>query len=114
MALDIMIVYLHLPPDVLLQNVGLLEMIATLLPNLARRIIQILSDMIDDITSHRLCSSESLTNSILLTPVELAAVLEAIAIFPLEGEKLTSSRLADPRRCPAHRKSPAFGFMEHG
>jgi hypothetical protein len=51
MALEIMISYLHCRPATLLADVALLEMIATLLPNLSRRIIQTLADIIDDLMS---------------------------------------------------------------
>jgi len=44
-----MIEYLQNHPNVLLADVGLLEMIATLLPNLSRRIITILVEVIDTI-----------------------------------------------------------------
>lgn len=57
-TLDIMIEYLYCSPSVLLADVGLLQMIATLLPNLARRIIQTLSDIVDDLMSGQ---SESCT-----------------------------------------------------
>lgn len=46
---NIMIEYLQNHPNVLLADVGLLEMIATLLPNLSRRIITILVEVIDTI-----------------------------------------------------------------
>lgn len=60
MSLDIMIEYLLCPPAILLGDVCLLEMIATLLPNLSRRIIQILSDIIDDVIAHKVfpCTQE--------------------------------------------------------
>jgi hypothetical protein len=44
-----MIEYLQNHPNVLLADVGLLEMIATLLPNLSKRIITILVEVIDTI-----------------------------------------------------------------
>jgi hypothetical protein len=46
---NIMIEYLQNHPNDLLADVGLLEMIATLLPNLSRRIITILVEVIDTI-----------------------------------------------------------------
>lgn len=46
-TLHIMVEYLHSPHHVLLDDVELLEMIATLLPNLAKRIVQTLTDIID-------------------------------------------------------------------
>ena len=46
---NIMIEYLQNHPNILLADVGLLEMIATLLPNLSRRIITILVEVIDTI-----------------------------------------------------------------
>jgi hypothetical protein len=46
---NIMIEYLQNHPNVLLADVGLLEMIATLLQNLSRRIITILVEVIDTI-----------------------------------------------------------------
>ena len=57
--MNIMIDYLYCGPSVLLADVGLLEMIATLLPNLARRIIQTLSDIVDDLMSGKPCSCKS-------------------------------------------------------
>jgi hypothetical protein len=48
-----MIEYLQNHPNVLLADVGLLEMIATLLPNLSRRIITILVEVIDTIMGQR-------------------------------------------------------------
>lgn len=84
-----MISYLLSPPHVLLENVHLLEMIATLLPNLAKRIIQTLTDIIDTLLEddgkdekdekdggrakgEKGCRRES--------------VLEALNVFPLRGE----------------------------
>ncbi|WVR06060.1 hypothetical protein IAU60_003088 [Kwoniella sp. DSM 27419] len=73
---DVMVDYLRLPHEILLADIGLLEMIATLLPNLAGRIIRILTDVIDDILSSKECSY----------PAE--AVLEALDAFPLMGKDL--------------------------
>ncbi|WWC66185.1 uncharacterized protein I206_100086 [Kwoniella pini CBS 10737] len=75
-TLDVMIEYLHHPHHVLLADVQLLEMIATLLPNLAKRIIQTLTDIIDDI----------LSNKEVRYPTE--AVLEALNVFPLNDRDL--------------------------
>jgi len=47
--MDIMIKYLQCRPDILLDDVELLEMIAMLLPNLAGRITQVLLAIIDDV-----------------------------------------------------------------
>ena len=57
--LDTFVEYLHCCPAVLLADVGLLEMIATLLPNLARRTMQTLTDIVDDLMSGkpRSCTS---------------------------------------------------------
>ncbi|KAK8866140.1 hypothetical protein IAR55_001291 [Kwoniella newhampshirensis] len=76
MTLEMMIDYLHHPHHVLLADVGLLEMIATLLPNLTGRIIQTLTDIIDDLLSGKFCSY----------PTE--KVLEALNVFPLEDDDL--------------------------
>lgn len=54
-----MIAYLHCSPSVLLADVGLLEMIALLLPGLARKITQTLTNIIDDLMSDKPCSCES-------------------------------------------------------
>nr|XP_018267383.1 uncharacterized protein I303_01369 [Kwoniella dejecticola CBS 10117]OBR89541.1 hypothetical protein I303_01369 [Kwoniella dejecticola CBS 10117] len=72
-TLDVMIEYLHFPHHVLLADVELLEMIATLLPNLAKRIVQSLTDIIDDL---------------LTDPTE--AVLEALNVFPLNDRDLAT------------------------
>jgi hypothetical protein len=50
---NIMIEYLQNRPSILLADVSLLNMIATLLPNLSRRIITILVEVIDTIMSQR-------------------------------------------------------------
>jgi hypothetical protein len=54
-----MIEYLQNHPNVLLADVGLLEMIATLLPNLSRRIITILVEVIDTIMGQHSDDCES-------------------------------------------------------
>jgi len=59
-TVNTMIEYLHCGPSILLADVGLLEMIATHLPNLARRIIQTLTDIVDDLTSGKPCFCEPL------------------------------------------------------
>ncbi|KIR78890.1 hypothetical protein I306_04100 [Cryptococcus gattii EJB2] len=100
-TLDIMISYLHSPPHVLLENVHLLEMIATLLPNLAKRIIQTLMDIIDTLLEddekdkkdekgggrakgEKGCRRES--------------VLEALNVFPLRGEFLPTQVRTEKKR----------------
>ncbi|WWC86456.1 uncharacterized protein L201_001333 [Kwoniella dendrophila CBS 6074] len=75
-TLDVMVEYLLYPHDILLADVELLEMIATLLPNLSKRIIQTLTDIIDDLLSDKECSY----------PTE--AVLEALNVFPLNDREL--------------------------
>nr|XP_018999660.1 uncharacterized protein I203_07857 [Kwoniella mangroviensis CBS 8507]OCF63121.1 hypothetical protein I203_07857 [Kwoniella mangroviensis CBS 8507] len=77
-TLDLMIEYLHHPHHTLLADVELLEMIATLLPNLAKRIIQTLTDIIDDLLSDKQCGY----------PTE--AVLEALNVFPLTDRDLAA------------------------
>ncbi|WVQ61961.1 uncharacterized protein L199_000094 [Kwoniella botswanensis] len=77
-TLDVMIEYLHHPHHILLADVELLEMIATLLPNLAKRIIQTLTDIIDDLLSDKQCGY----------PTE--AVLEALNVFPLTDRDLAA------------------------
>ncbi|WVW82548.1 hypothetical protein I302_104559 [Kwoniella bestiolae CBS 10118] len=77
-TLDVMIEYLHSPHHILLADVELLEMIATLLPNLAKRIIQTLTDIIDDLLSQKSCCY----------PTE--AVLEALNVFPLTDRDLAT------------------------
>jgi hypothetical protein len=56
---NIMIEYLQNHPNILLADVGLLEMIATLLPNLSRRIITILVEVIDTIMGQHSDDCES-------------------------------------------------------
>ena len=73
-TLDIMVEYLRSPPHILLADVTLLEGIATLLPKLARRIVQTLTEIIDDLVVGRRdgYSHES--------------VLESLNVFPLDGK----------------------------
>ncbi|EIW72381.1 hypothetical protein TREMEDRAFT_26582 [Tremella mesenterica DSM 1558] len=78
-ALSTMIEYLHCKPSILLADVALLEQIATLLPNLARKTIQIMTDIIDDLISGKPCSCQSLTHE---------AVLAALSVFPLGDAQL--------------------------
>jgi len=56
---NIVIEYLQNHPNILLADVGLLEMIATLLPNLSRRIITILVEVIDTIMGQHSDDCES-------------------------------------------------------
>lgn len=58
LTLDLMIRYLDCSPSILLQDVALLEMIATLLPNLAWRVVHIFIDILDDMLEDRPCSCE--------------------------------------------------------
>ncbi|WRT64368.1 uncharacterized protein IL334_001300 [Kwoniella shivajii] len=78
MTLNVMIEYLHRPHHILLADVELLEMIAILLPNLAKRIIQALTDIIDDLLSNKQCAY----------PTE--SVLEALNVFPLNDKDLAA------------------------
>ena len=55
-SLSTMIEYLHCKPSILLNNVTLLQQIAILLPNLGRRTIQIMTDIIDDLLADKPCS----------------------------------------------------------
>jgi hypothetical protein len=60
-----MIDYLHFSPSILLKDVALLEMIATLLPSLSKRIVQIMMEVIDSLIIDKECtcmSSSLLTN----------------------------------------------------
>lgn len=102
LSLDVMIEYLHCSPAILLGGVGLLKMIATLLPNLSRRIIQTVSDVIDDVRSARSGS------------VSLEAVLEALAVFPLDGESSWrgEANRSDMDRSPAVRQGTGTRSLE--
>ncbi|CAD6575349.1 MAG: hypothetical protein TREMPRED_001360 [Tremellales sp. Tagirdzhanova-0007] len=75
-TLDTFVEYLHCSPSMLLADIGLLEMIATLLPNLARRTIQTLTDIVDDLMSGKSRSYEHQT------------VLHALSTFPLDDPQL--------------------------
>ena len=77
-TLDIMVDYLRLPPAILLGEVQLLQSIATLLPQLSRRITQTLTEIIQDLVSGKDCAFEH------------AAVLSALNAFPLNGPFLVS------------------------
>jgi hypothetical protein len=82
-----MIEYLQNHPNVLLSDVGLLEMIATLLPNLSKRIITILVEVIDTILTQRSDDCE-FSKGQGLTIDELVGVLAALKAFPLNGRYL--------------------------
>jgi len=75
-TLDIMVEYLRSPPSILLADVALLEGVASLLPKLARRIIQTLTEIIDDLVVGR---PGGYTHE---------SVLEALNVFPLDGAYL--------------------------
>ncbi|WWD17654.1 hypothetical protein CI109_102095 [Kwoniella shandongensis] len=77
-TLNIMIGYLRQPHHILLADVSLLEMIATLLPTLTGKIISTLADIIDDLLSGKQCGY----------PTE--AVLEALNVFPLDDRDLAA------------------------
>ena len=59
MTLTPMIEYLHCAPSILLADIQLLQQIATLLPNLASRIVQTMMDIIDELMSGKPCLCES-------------------------------------------------------
>jgi hypothetical protein len=91
MTLSTIVRYLHCPPGILLADVGLLEMIATLLPNLASRVIQLLSGIVDDLLAEK--SSERMFSYLrgelrLYVTDGHAQVLYALGVFPLNGELL--------------------------
>ena len=67
-----MVAYLRLSPSVLLENVNLLQMIADLLPNLSRRIISALNEIIDDLMVGK-------------ATYDHESVLAALNAFPLDG-----------------------------
>ncbi|OCF37694.1 hypothetical protein I316_00821 [Kwoniella heveanensis BCC8398] len=77
-TLNVMVEYLHSSHHILLADVELLEMIATLLPNLTRRIIQTLNGIIDDLLSNKKCDCEW----------AIEAVLDALNVFPLTDQDL--------------------------
>ena len=54
-----MIEYLHFSPSILLKDVALLEMIATLLPSLSKRIVQIMIEVIDSLIIDKECTCMS-------------------------------------------------------
>lgn len=83
-TLNIMIEYLHSPHHVLLEDVELLEMIATLLPNLAKRIIQTLIDIIDELLHHDDDDGDDEKDG--SGGYRRESVLEALNVFPLRGE----------------------------
>nr|ODN96689.1 hypothetical protein L204_03398 [Cryptococcus depauperatus CBS 7855] len=88
-TLDIMIEYLHSPRHILLADVELLEMIATLLPNLARRIVQTLTDIIDDLLAEEKGEDgESRKMDKEERGYGLESVLEALNVFPLNNTEL--------------------------
>lgn len=84
-TLNIMIEYLHSPHHVLLEDVELLEMIATLLPNLAKRIIQTLIDIIDALL-HDDDDDDGDDEKDGGGGYRRESVLEALNVFPLRGE----------------------------
>lgn len=83
-TLNIMIEYLHSPHHVLLEDVELLEMIATLLPNLAKRIIQTLIDIIDALLHDDDDDGDGEKDG--SGGYRRESVLEALNVFPLRGE----------------------------
>lgn len=85
-TLDIMISYLHSPPHVLLEDVHLLEMIATLLPNLAKKIIQTLTDIIDTLLEDNEKDEKDGGRAKREKGCRRESVLEALNVFPLRGE----------------------------
>lgn len=85
-TLDIMISYLHSPPHVLLEDVHLLEMIATLLPNLAKKIIQTLTDIIDTLLEDDEKNEKDGGRAKGEKGCRRESVLEALNVFPLRGE----------------------------
>ncbi|WVQ82472.1 hypothetical protein IAT38_004601 [Cryptococcus sp. DSM 104549] len=98
-TLEIMIEYLHSPHHVLLADVELLEMIATLLPNLARRIIQTLTDVIDDLLGEKSCGypTESVLEALNVFPLndmDLAARAQRLVLWSLEEDKGTDVVIA--------------------
>ncbi|WVQ77110.1 hypothetical protein IAR50_006793 [Cryptococcus sp. DSM 104548] len=86
-TLDIMIHYLRLPHYILLADVELLEMIATLLPNLARRIIQTLTDIIDDLLAEK---EGAEMEDVEGKGSRRASVLNALNVFPLSDRDLAA------------------------
>lgn len=85
-TLDLMISYLHSPPHVLLEDVHLLEMIATLLPNLAKKIIQTLTDIIDTLLEDDEKDEKDGGRAKREKGCRRESVLEALNVFPLRGE----------------------------
>lgn len=85
-TLDLMISYLHSPPHVLLEDVHLLEMIATLLPNLAKKIIQTLTDIIDTLLDDDEKDEKDGGRAKREKGCRRESVLEALNVFPLRGE----------------------------
>lgn len=83
-----MVEYLHSPHHVLLDDVELLEMIATLLPNLAKRIVQTLTDIIDALLHDGEEKKKGDDDSGGKGDREYRreSVLEALNVFPLRGE----------------------------
>ncbi|KAK4687661.1 hypothetical protein P7C73_g2454, partial [Tremellales sp. Uapishka_1] len=95
-TMDVMVGYLQCPSTILLSDVQLLEMIACLLPNLSRRIIQTMMDIVDDLLIKEASEGQfklSLYCSIkperrLVIEGRHEAVLEALSIFPLDDPEL--------------------------
>ncbi|OXG92409.1 hypothetical protein C345_05935 [Cryptococcus neoformans A2-102-5] len=87
-TLNIMIEYLHSPHHVLLEDVELLEMIATLLPNLAKRIIQTLIDIIDELLHHDDDDGDDEKDG--GGGYRRESVLEALNVFPLRDNDLAA------------------------
>lgn len=83
-----MISYLHSPPHVLLEDLHLLEMIATLLPNLGERIIQTLTDIIDTLLEDDEKDEKDGVRAKGEKGYRRESVLEALNVFPLRGESL--------------------------
>ncbi|KAL0241969.1 hypothetical protein I308_106143 [Cryptococcus tetragattii IND107] len=89
-TLDIMISYLHSPPHVLLEDVHLLEMIATLLPNLGERIIQTLTDIIDTLLEDDDKDEKDGVRAKGEKGYRRESVLEALNVFPLRDNDLAA------------------------
>jgi len=104
-----MIEYLQNHPNVLLANVALLNMIATLLPNLSRRIITILVEVIDIIMGQHSDDCESIVynGNSLIHIDELSGILAALKAFPLNGGQSCAGQSvgAHPFRCSIGRES---------
>lgn len=105
-TLDIMISYLHSPPHVLLEDVHLLEMIATLLPNLGERIIQTLTDIIDTLLEDDDKDEKDGVRAKGEKGYRRESVLEALNVFPLRGESLPTQVRTEKDWLTVEREKP--------